>query len=109
MYTIYTVDDTGRLRGVLSLRELLAAPEGTRISELAWSEVVSVSPDMLQEEVSQITSNYDLVALPVVDVNKRLLGVVTVDDVIEAFDAATVAVNIRMGALIDAAEVSRGI
>jgi magnesium transporter len=83
MYTIYTVDDTGRLRGVLSLRELLAAPEGTRISELAWSEVVSVSPDMLQEEVSQITSNYDLVALPVVDVNKRLLGVVTVDDVID--------------------------
>ncbi len=83
MYTIYTVDDTGRLCGVLSLRELLAAPEGTRISELAWSEVVSVSPDMLQEEVSQITSNYDLVALPVVDVNKRLLGVVTVDDVID--------------------------
>ncbi|WP_026848681.1 magnesium transporter [Gemmatimonas phototrophica] len=83
MYTIYTVDDTGRLRGVLSLRELLAAPEGTRISELAWSEVVSVSPDMLQEEVSQITSNYDLVALPVVDVDKRLLGVVTVDDVID--------------------------
>ncbi|MCO4099927.1 magnesium transporter [Gemmatimonas sp.] len=83
MYTIYTVDDTGRLRGVLSLRELLAAPEGSRISELAWSEVVSVSPDMLQEEVSQITSNYDLVALPVVDVNKRLLGVVTVDDVID--------------------------
>ena len=83
MYTIYTVDDTGRLRGVLSLRELLAAPEGARISELAWSEVVSVPPEMLQEEVSQITSNYDLVALPVVDLDKRLLGVVTVDDVID--------------------------
>ncbi len=83
MYTIYTVDDAGRLRGVLSLRELLAAPEGSRISEHAWTEVVSVSPDMPQEEVSQITSNYDLVALPVVDVNKRLLGVVTVDDVID--------------------------
>lgn len=83
MYTIYTVDDSGRLRGVLSLRELLAAPEGSRISEHAWTEVVSVSPDMPQEEVSQITSNYDLVALPVVDVNKRLLGVVTVDDVID--------------------------
>jgi magnesium transporter len=83
MYTIYTVDDAGRLRGVLSLRELLAAPEGSRISEHAWTEVVSVSPDTAQEEVSQVTSNYDLVALPVVDGQKRLLGVVTVDDVID--------------------------
>jgi magnesium transporter len=83
MYTIYTVDATGRLRGVLSLRELLAAPEGARISEHAWTEVVAVSPDMLQEEVSQITSNYDLVAVPVVDSHRRLLGVVTVDDVID--------------------------
>jgi magnesium transporter len=77
------VDRDGRLRGVLSLRELLASPDGTPLSELAWSEVVSVAPDMLQEEVSQITSNYDLVALPVVDADKRLLGVVTVDDVID--------------------------
>lgn len=83
MYTIYTTDATGRLRGVLSLRELLAAPEGSRISEHAWTEVVSVSPDTPQEEVSQVTSNYDLVALPVVDTNRRLLGVVTVDDVID--------------------------
>jgi magnesium transporter len=83
MYTIYTVDRNGRLRGVLSLRELLASPDGTPLSELAWSEVVSVAPDMPQEEVSQITSNYDLVALPVVDAEKRLLGVVTVDDVID--------------------------
>jgi magnesium transporter len=83
MYTIYTTDTDGRLRGVLSLRELLAAPEGARMSELAWTEVVSVPPEMLQEEVSQVTSNYDLVALPVVDREKRLLGVVTVDDVID--------------------------
>ncbi|WP_411280379.1 magnesium transporter [Gemmatimonas sp.] len=83
MYTVYTIDGNGRLRGVLSLRELLASPDGTPLSELAWSEVVSVAPDMPQEEVSQITSNYDLVALPVVDSEKRLLGVVTVDDVID--------------------------
>lgn len=83
MYTVYTVDRNGRLRGVLSLRELLASPDGTPLSELAWSEVVSVAPDMPQEEVSQITSNYDLVALPVVDTERRLLGVVTVDDVID--------------------------
>jgi magnesium transporter len=83
MYTIYTTDTNGRLRGVLSLRELLAAGEGTKMSDLAWSEVVSVAPEMPQEEVSQVTSNYDLVALPVVDRERRLLGVVTVDDVID--------------------------
>ncbi len=83
MYTIYTTDTNGRLHGVLSLRELLAAPEGARITDIAWSDVVSVSPDMLQEEASQIISNYDLVALPVVDKERRLLGVVTVDDAID--------------------------
>ncbi len=83
MYTIYTTDADGRLRGVLSLRELLAAPEGARMSELAWSDIVSVVPNTPQEEVSQVTSNYDLVALPVVDTEGRLLGVVTVDDVID--------------------------
>ncbi|BAH39746.1 MAG TPA: magnesium transporter [Gemmatimonas aurantiaca] len=83
MYTIYTTDLNGRLRGVLSLRELLAAPEGSRISEHAWTDVVSVAPDTAQEAVSQLTSNYDLVAVPVVDLDHRLLGVVTVDDVID--------------------------
>jgi magnesium transporter len=83
MYTIYTTDARGVLKGVLSLRELLAAPEGARIGDLAWTEVVSVPPETLQEEVSQVTSNYDLVTLPVVDGERRLLGVVTVDDVID--------------------------
>jgi magnesium transporter len=83
MYTVYTTDADGRLRGVLSLRELLAAPEGSRLVDLAWTEVVSVGPHVPQEEVSQLTSNYDLVALPVVDEQRRLLGVVTVDDVID--------------------------
>ena len=83
MYTIYTTDAQGRLRGVLSLRELLAAAEGTRVADLAWTEVVSVAPDVSQEEVSQLISNYDLVTLPVIDVDRRLLGVVTVDDVID--------------------------
>ncbi|MES2525365.1 MAG: magnesium transporter [Gemmatimonadota bacterium] len=83
MYTIYTTDPQGRLRGVLSLRELLAAPEGARVTDLAWSEVVSVHPNTLQEEVSKVTSNYDLVTLPVVDNDGRILGVITVDDVID--------------------------
>ena len=83
MYAIYTTDDARRLRGVLSLRELLAAPEGARLGDVAWSEVQAVAPEATQEEVARVISDYDLVALPVVDANRRLLGVVTVDDVID--------------------------
>ena len=84
MGTVYTVDERGALTGVLSLRELLAAPEGARVSEVFWSEVVTVAATADREEVAQLTSNYDLVAVPVVDAERRLLGVVTVDDVIDA-------------------------
>jgi magnesium transporter len=83
MGTVYTVDARGVLTGVLSLRELLAAPEGTRLAEVAWTEVVTVPATADREEVAQLTSDYDLVAVPVVDGDRRLLGVVTVDDVID--------------------------
>jgi magnesium transporter len=83
MNVIYTTDADGRLRGVLSLRELLAAPEGARVTEVAWTEVVTVLATSPQEEVARIASDYDLVAVPVVDDARRVLGVVTVDDVID--------------------------
>ena len=83
MNTVYLVDGRGALTGVLSLRELLAAPEGARIADVAWTEVVSVAATADREEVAQLTSNYDLVAVPVVDTDNRLLGVITVDDVID--------------------------
>jgi magnesium transporter len=84
LYTVYATDMEGRLRGVMSLRELLAAPEGALVSELAWAEIMSVAPTADREEVARVTSDYDLVAVPVVDADGRLLGVVTVDDVIDA-------------------------
>ncbi len=84
LYTIYATDPSGRVRGVLSLRELLAAAEGTKIEELAWTDVVSVGPFADREEVARVTEKYDLVAVPVVGDSGRILGVVTVDDVIDA-------------------------
>ena len=83
MQTIYVVDARGTLTGVMSLRELLAAPEGTRVGDNAWSEIITVPADAHRETVAQLTSNYDLVAVPVVDADRRLLGVITVDDVID--------------------------
>ncbi|MGH7670718.1 MAG: magnesium transporter, partial [Gemmatimonadaceae bacterium] len=84
MYQIYVTDETGRLSGVLSLRELLAAPEGGKVGDVAWTEVVTVPAQSDREEVSRAISNYDLVAVPVVDESNHVLGVVTVDDVIDA-------------------------
>ena len=84
MHNLYATDAAGRLHGVMSLRELLAAPEGSRVADAAWQEVVTVPPTADREEVTSLTKKYDLVAIPVVDDDRRLLGVVTVDDVIDA-------------------------
>ena len=84
MNTVYAVDANGALKGVLSLRELLSAPEGARVADVAWTEVRHVLPTADREEVARMTTEYDLIAVPVVDQGHRLLGVVTVDDVIDA-------------------------
>jgi magnesium transporter len=84
MHNVYTTDAQGRVAGVMSLRELLAAPSGAKISDIAWTEVVSVKPDAPQEEVARVIANYDLVAVPVVSESGHAMGVITVDDVIDA-------------------------
>jgi magnesium transporter len=83
MYAIYATDEKGRLAGVLSLRELLAAAPGATIGDIAWEEVASVSPSADREEAARMIQKYDLVALPVVSESAHLMGVVTVDDVID--------------------------
>ena len=84
IYAIYTTEDDGQLAGVLSLRELLAAPEGAKLSDIAWTDVQSVSPRADREEVARVISNYDLVVVPVVSESNHVMGVITVDDVIDA-------------------------
>jgi magnesium transporter len=84
MNAIYTTDSAGRVQGVMSLRELLAAPEGGKVSDVAWQEVQTVPVTADREEVARKVREYDLVAVPVVDENGVIQGVVTVDDVIDA-------------------------
>jgi magnesium transporter len=83
-YAIYATDREGRVAGVLSLRELLAAPPGAQISDVAWREVISVTPDADRQEVARAIATYDLIAIPVVSESGHIMGVVTVDDVIDA-------------------------
>jgi magnesium transporter len=83
IYTIYAIDGRERLVGVVSLRELLASDPSKRLSEIMSEQVVSVTPDVDQEEVARLISRYDILSLPVVDEQTKILGVVTVDDVID--------------------------
>lgn len=80
---LYVVDRSDRLIGVVSLRELIIAPPAQRIDEVMQTQLISVRPEADQEEVAQIVSRYDLAAVPVTDAEQRILGIVTVDDVID--------------------------
>lgn len=82
-FYIYVVNDHDHLVGVASLRQLVTSRPDTQLSEIMETEVVSVKTHEDQEEVARIVSRYDLLAVPVVDEANRLLGIVTVDDVID--------------------------
>jgi len=82
-YYLYVVDDENRLAGVISLRDLLVSPPDMLVEDFMPDRVISVSADVDQEEVARLTARYDLLAVPVVDSNQRLVGVVTIDDVVD--------------------------
>jgi magnesium transporter len=84
MHAIYVVDPDGKLVGVMSLRELVAAPDGATVNDVMHQELVTVPVSADREEVARLTSEYDLVVVPVVDGFNRIVGVITVDDVIDA-------------------------
>lgn len=82
-FYVYCTDAEGHLVGVLSLRSLILADPGTNIGSIMVQSVVRVQIDSSPEEVAQIVSKYDLLSVPVVDLQNRLVGVVTVDDVLD--------------------------
>ncbi len=83
IYYIYVIDYLKRLIGVVSIKDLLSYDDETRISEIMEREVVSVLSDTDQEEVAKRLETYNLMAMPVVDKDNKLLGIVTFDDVID--------------------------
>lgn len=83
IYYVYTLDPAGALTGVLSLRTLIVADRDARLSDLAYRDVVWVAPDVDQEDVADEMAKYDLVAVPVCDENRHVLGIVTVDDALD--------------------------
>jgi magnesium transporter len=83
IYYVYVVSEDGKLQGVLSLRDLIVSRPGRKVGEMIKPEVITLGPDEDQEQVAEVISKYDLLALPVTDKTGRMMGIVTVDDVMD--------------------------
>ena len=83
IYYVYVLDEQQRLLGVVSFRELFAAPPGKRVQDIMHTDVVTLREDQDQESVSQMFTRDGYLALPVVDAEHRIKGIVTVDDIVD--------------------------
>lgn len=86
IYYLFVIDEDKQLAGVISLRDLIVADDDTMISEIMNERVVSVSVGEDQEEVARMMRDYNFLALPVVDFQHHLLGIITVDDIIDVME-----------------------
>ena len=99
IYYIYVTDDARRLTGILSLRDLILAQPEETIGSIMTREVVFVNTNTDQEEVARTIQHYDFVAIPVVDAEQRLVGIVTVDDVLDILEQETTEDIYKLGGL----------
>jgi len=83
VYQLYIIDQDGKLAGTLSLRQLMVARPGAQVDDLMIKDVISVSVDEAQEEVARLVARYDMLAVPVIDHDERLVGIVTHDDAMD--------------------------
>jgi magnesium transporter len=99
IYYLYAVDTRQRLIGVCSLRELVLADPSKRIEQIMETDLVVVKPETDQEEVANLLSKYDLLAIPVVDELGRMLGIVTIDDVVDILVSESTEDVLKLGAV----------
>lgn len=86
IYYLYVIDEDKHLVGVISLRDLIIADEDAIVGEHMNENLVSVSVGMNQEDVAQMIMDYDFLAVPVIDFQNHLLGIITVDDILDVVD-----------------------
>ncbi len=101
VYTCYIKDHGRKLQGIVSLRTLVISDDDTPISELIREDVVSVNVYADQEEVSEMFQRYGFLAIPVVDNEDRLVGIVTMDDIFEVIEEETTEDIERMAGVVD--------
>lgn len=98
-FYLYVVDDSGRLNGVVPIRNLVIAPQDRALSEMMIADPIRAEVSMDQEEAARLVSKYELLALPIVDHEGRLVGIITVDDVIDIIDKETTEDMYKMAGL----------
>ena len=99
IYTCYVVDDQRKLEGVVTLKELLLSPDSRTVGELMEAGVISALTTDDREEAARRLQRYDFLALPVTDREGRLVGIVTVDDVMDVMEAEATEDFERMAAM----------
>ncbi|MBS7563125.1 magnesium transporter [Mucilaginibacter sp. Bleaf8] len=85
-YTLYAVNEQDVLQGILSIKDLIKAKKQLRVQDLIKTDFVYVNADLDQEEVAKLISQYNLTSIPVVDTSMKLLGRITVDDIIDVLE-----------------------
>ncbi len=106
-FYLYVVDSRNHLLGVVSLRQLLLNPPSTPLRKIMISDVIKVTTDTDQEEVARIVATYNLLAVPVVDEENKMAGIITVDDIIDVMrEEATEDIYALAG--VDAADRAHG-
>jgi magnesium transporter len=107
IYYVYVIDEEKRLVGVISLRDLIIAEDDSMISEVMHDRVVSVSVAEDQEEVAKKMRDYNFLALPVVDFQQHLVGIITVDDVMDVMEEEASDDYSKLAAVTDLDRIDR--
>ncbi len=105
LFYLYVLDRYGRLIGLVNLRAMILADPEQSVESIMSREVYSVQAGTDQEEAAQLLARYDLLGLPVVDGDRRLVGVITVDDVVDVFEEEATEDIYRLAQVSEEAEV----
>ena len=104
IYNCYVLDDTRRLEGIVSLRRLVLSDDDMIINEIMNDDVVLVKVDDDQEKVAELFKRYDLIVVPVVDNEKRLVGIITIDDIVDVIEQENTEDFQKMAAMVPSTE-----
>ncbi|QQL51108.1 magnesium transporter [Mucilaginibacter ginkgonis] len=105
-YTIYAVDDYDTLQGIVSLKDIIKARPETMVADLMKTDYVFVRADVDQEEVAKLISQYNLTSIPVVNDYLKLLGRITVDDIIDVLEAESTEDILKISGVSEDEELS---
>lgn len=104
-YNVYVVDEAGRLVGILPLQKLILAQPTEKLTNIMDTDVIHVTTDLDQEEVANMFRKYDLVSMPVVDKTGKLVGRITIDDVVDVMEEEASEDMQRMAGIADDEDV----